>query len=171
MKKHMRALVINSLIGVCLTLFFIVSATSAAEPGNSVMVNVDNFVRAETAAQFDRMLEMSGGVNKWIHFYQQTPLDKQTVIRMNRDTLYSAAIVDISKGATLTLPDAGGRYMSVMVVNEDHYVNKVIHKPGEHKLTVKEFGTPYVNLSVRTLVDASDPADISGALQEVHQAA
>jgi hypothetical protein len=43
------------------------------------------------------------------------PLDKQAVIRMNRDTLYSAAIVDISKGATLTIPDAGNRYLSVMV--------------------------------------------------------
>jgi hypothetical protein len=50
-----------------------------------------------------------------------------------------------------------------MVVNEDHYINKVFYEPGEHKLTVKEFGTPYVNLSVRTLVDESDPADIREA--------
>ena len=28
------------------------------------------------------------------------------MIRMNRDTLYSLAIVDISEGATLTVPDA-----------------------------------------------------------------
>ncbi len=28
------------------------------------------------------------GVNKWLHIRQPTPLDQQTVIRMNRDTLY-----------------------------------------------------------------------------------
>ena len=53
--------------------------------------------------------------------------------------------------------------MSIMVVNEDHYVNKVIHEPGEHELTVEELGTPFVVLAVRTLVDASDPADIRKA--------
>ena len=78
-----------------------------------VTVNIDNFVRAETAAQIDRTLEMTGGVNKWGHNRQPTPLDKQNVIRMNRDTLYSFTIVDISKGATLTLPDPGKRYMSI----------------------------------------------------------
>ena len=139
-----------------------------AQNDEMVIVNVDNFVRAETAAQFDRLLAYSGGINKWFHVRQPTPLDQQSVIRMNRDTLYSAVIVDISKGATLTMPDSGERYMSVMIVNEDHYLNKVIHEPGIHKLTMKEFGTPYVNLSVRTLVDASDPVDIklANALQD-----
>jgi hypothetical protein len=39
---------------------------------------------------------------------------------MNRDNLYSGAIVDISTRATLTIPDTGRRYMSVMIVNQDH---------------------------------------------------
>ena len=48
-------------------------------------------------------------------------IDKQTVIRMNRDTLYSFAVFDLAAGpATVTLPDAGKRFMSMMVVNEDH---------------------------------------------------
>nr|WP_231980746.1 DUF1254 domain-containing protein [Tessaracoccus coleopterorum] len=41
---------------------------------------------------------------------------------MNRDTLYSAVILDISEGGTITLPDAGSRYLSVMLVNLDHYI-------------------------------------------------
>ncbi len=127
------------------------------------IVNVDNFVRAETAAQFDRMVKMAGGSNKWSHFREPTPLDKQSVIRMNRDTLYSFAIVDISKGATLTIPDSGKRYMSVMVVNQNHYINKVFHKAGTYKLAMKEFNTPYVLLAARTLVNASDPSDIKAA--------
>jgi hypothetical protein len=35
----------------------------------------------------------------------------------NRDTLYRTAIVDISEGATLNVPDAGDRYMSATIVN------------------------------------------------------
>ena len=90
-------------------------------------VNVDNFVRAETDMQIERMLKATDGVNKWSHNRLPTPLDKQNVIRMNRDTLYSFALVDISKGATVTLPDPGKRYMSLMVINNDGYVNKVFH--------------------------------------------
>jgi len=82
---------------------------------------------------------------------------------MNRDTLYSSAIVDISKGATLTIPETEGRYASVSVINDVHITNKMYHKPGTYKLTMEEFGSPYVNINMRTLVDASDPADIKKA--------
>ncbi len=47
-----------------------------------VLVNTDNFVRAETAAQFDRMNVIAGGVSKMTHFRDPTPLDQQSVIRM-----------------------------------------------------------------------------------------
>jgi len=133
----------------------------AAEP---VVVNVDNFVRAETAAQFDSTLKYSNGeVNKLVHIREPQPLDKQSVIRMNRDTLYSGAIVDISEGATLTIPETNGRYVSVMIVNEDHYINSVYDDPGTYELTMDEFDTPYISLTIRTLADASDLADIKTA--------
>lgn len=125
------------------------------------MVNVDNFVRAETARMFDGILVQSGGVNRWLHLRAPTPLDRQTVIRMNRDTLYSSAMVDISGGATVTVPDVGERYLSVMVVNEDHFVNRVLRDPGVHELSVDEFDTPFVNLSVRIFVDPDDPDDVA----------
>jgi hypothetical protein len=127
-----------------------------------VQVNVDNFVRAETALQFDRFLEMYVGdnVNTWAHLRTPSPIDNQTVIRMNRDTLYSSIVVDISEGATLTIPDTGDRYLSIMIVNEDHYINKVYHDAGSYHLAVDEFLSPYVMIAVRTLVDSSDPADI-----------
>jgi len=136
---------------------------SAANATDKVVVNVDNFARVETDMQIGRMLKASGNVNKWSHLRTPTPLDKQSVIRMNRDTLYSFAVVDISKGATVILPDTGKRYMSMMVVNNDGYINKVFHGGGAHRLTVKEFDTPYVVLAVRLLVNASDDADIKAA--------
>ncbi len=70
---------------------------------------------------FEGVLAQSGGVNRWVHLREPTPLDRQTVIRMNLDTLYSAVITDIRDGAVLTIPDAGDRYVSVTMINEDHY--------------------------------------------------
>jgi hypothetical protein len=67
------------------------------------LVNTDNSVRAETARMFDGALAQTGGVDRWLHLREPTPLHRQTVIRMNRDTLYS--VVDISDGATSTSPD------------------------------------------------------------------
>lgn len=131
-------------------------------------VNADNFVRAETDRMFAAVLADAGGINRLNHNRTPTPLDHQPVIRMNRDTLYSAAVVDISEGATLTLPDTQGRYLSAMVVNRDHYVNDVLHEPGEHELTTDRHGTDVVLVAIRTLVDPADADDVASvnALQD-----
>jgi hypothetical protein len=150
----------NLVLAVAATLFLGPMAYAADTP---ITVNVDNYARSETDMQIDRMLKMEKSVNKWTHNRLPTPLDKQTVIRMNRDTLYSFATVDISKGATITMPDAGKRYMTLMVINNDGYINKVFHGGGTYKLTMKEFNTHYVVLGVRTLVKATDDADIKAA--------
>lgn len=71
------------------------------------VVNVDNFARAESNRMFRFILRDSGGVNEWLHNRVPTPLDHQPVIRQNRDTLYSGAIVDLTASTTLTIPDTG----------------------------------------------------------------
>ena len=125
------------------------------------VVNVTNFERAETDRMFAAIQAQAGGVNQLFHNRAPTPVDRQTVIRMNRDTLYGGAVVDISAGATIVVPDAGRRYLSVMIVNQDHYINQVFHKPGRYDLTVEEFGTPYVLAAARVLADPADPADVA----------
>ena len=133
-----------------------------------VIVTVDNFVRAESDRMFASFEADAGGVNRLKHNRAPTPIDHQPVIRMNRDTLYSGAVVDISAGATLRVPDAGGRYISVMVVNQDHYINRIFHERGEYRLTVDEFETPWVAVAARILVDPGDPDDVAAvnALQD-----
>ena len=130
-------------------------------------VTVDNFVRAETDRMF-AALSAQAPINGLVHHREPASIDDQPVIRQNRDTLYSSAIVDISEGATLSLPDAGDRYLSVMVVNNDHYINDVIHDAGDHELTVDRFDTDYVLVAARILVDPNDPADLDAvhALQD-----
>lgn len=92
-------------------------------------------------------------------------VEKQTVIRLNRDTLYSFAVVDISGGAMLAVPDAGERYLSVMVVNEDHFINQVFHDSGQLRARGQDLDSPYVVVG-RTLVDPCDPSDLA-AMAEV----
>jgi len=135
---------------------------AASEP---IAVNVDNFAHAQADMEFEGILKLSGGINKWQHNREPTPIDKQNIIRMNRDTLYSFAIIDISKGATVTLPDAGDRYMSLMVINNDGYVNETFHGAGTYELTTEKFDTPYVAAGVRILANAEDAADV----QKVHE--
>jgi hypothetical protein len=124
-------------------------------------VNADTFARAETHRMFADLQRDAGGVNRLLHNREPASVEHQTVIRMNRDTLYSFAIVDVSQGATLTMPDPGGRYLSAMVVDEDHYINRVLHDPGEHRLSSEELGSDHVCVALRTLVDPRDPDDLA----------
>ena len=109
-----------------------------------IPVTIDNFARAASDIELDKYVTLAGGVNRFYHFREPTPVENQPTIRMNRDTLYSTVVVDISEGATLTLPEAGERYMSAMVVNQDHYINQVFHGGGAYRLDLDTFDTPYV---------------------------
>ena len=127
----------------------------------AIEVTVDNYARAEVASQVDRFLGFGAGVNEWTHIRRPTPLDQQSVIRMNRDTLYSVAVVDAAGGVTVTVPDAGGRYLTVMVMDEDGYVVTVLHDPGVHRLGADLVGGGYALLITRILVDPTVPADVA----------
>jgi hypothetical protein len=107
----------------------------------------------------------SGGFGKFIHDREIMPIDKQAVVRANRDTLYSAAVFDLYAGpVTVTMPDAGKRFMSMMVIDEDEYATLVFYGAGTHPLTKKLTGTRYVLVGIRTFVDPADPKD----LKKVH---
>lgn len=154
----------KTILCLVFTLLLLPSAHLVAQQ-ESTQVNVLNYVRAKTALHFDRVIKRSGGTNKWSHVRVPIPLDQQRSRRMNRDTLYSSSVIDISQGATLSMPDSGQRYMSATVINENHYINKIFHGPGEHKLNLEEFDSPFVLLTVRVLVNANDAQDIKIANQ------
>jgi hypothetical protein len=129
-----------------------------------IPVNPENFVRAESDLYFGAVVK-NGGFGKFDHTRDPAPLDKQTVIRLNRDTLYSAAVFDLEAGpVTITLPDAGNRFMSMQVIDEDQYTHAVRYGAGSYTFTRQEIGTRYVVIAARTLVDPSNPAD----LEKVH---
>ena len=122
-------------------------------------VNVDNFKRAESDHYFSTFTK-EGGLGKFVHRREPADIDKQDVIRMNRDTLYSSAVVDLDASpATVSLPEPIGRFMAMQVINEDHYTVTVIYKAGAHSFTKEQVGTRYVLFLVRTFVDPGDSAD------------
>jgi hypothetical protein len=131
----------------------------------AIPVTIDNFARAESDLYFGGILKDSGGIGKFLHRREPARIDKQTVIRLNRDTLYSSAVFDLDAGpVTITLPDAGKRFMSLQIINEDHYVPEVVYGKGNTTLTRDKVGTRYVAVAIRTLVDPMDPKDI----EQVH---
>jgi hypothetical protein len=139
-------------------------AAKAAAP-NPITVTPDNFTRAESDLMFAGLVKQ-GGLGKFFHYRSPTPLDQQTVIRMNRDTLYSGAICDLDAGpVTITLPDAGKRFMSMQIINEDEYTPMVVYGQGDYTLTKEKIETRYVLVALRTLIDPSSPQD----LDEVHK--
>lgn len=83
------------------------------------------------------------------------------MIRPNRDTLYSAGVFDLDAGpVTIMLPDAGSRFMSLQVIDEDQYTPAVFYGAGNYTLSKDRIGTRYVLVALRTLVDPNDPNDV-----------
>jgi hypothetical protein len=79
---------------------------------------------------------------------------------MNLDTLYSGAVVDTSKGATVTLPEVpAGRFISAQIIDNDHYCPATFYEAGPHRI---ESDTRYAAVVVRIQVfDPKDPAEVA----------
>jgi hypothetical protein len=151
--KYPRTAVL-ALIGLaCLA----TNAASAAEK-----VTVDNFVRAETDMTMKRYVAQ-GAFGKFLHIRGMTPIDKQNVIRMNRDTLYSIGVFDLTTPVTIVKPDHGKRYQSMQVIDQDHSMLPIEHGAGTFTLTREKVGTRYVIVLLRTFADPNDPADLKAA--------
>ena len=158
-------------IFICCTFFIVLagSVLNAQQDGNNkdaannqivkaVPVAWDTFVRAETDKMFKTYVGI-GGLGKFFHIRSLTPIDKQDVVRMNRDTRYSIGVFDLTNPVTVTLPDSKGRYISMQVINEDEYTKSVEYNATEYTLTKEKVGTRYVCLIVRILVNGEDAKD------------
>ena len=138
-------------------------AQSASGP---IPVTVDNYVRAETDKTFAGLIAMGDGIGKFHHNREMVPVDVHVVQRGNRDTLYSTAVVDLDAGpVTITLPDAGTRFMTMIFIDEDHYVHDVMYGRGTYAMSKDKIGTRYALAAVRILVDPNDPKDV----EQVHR--
>jgi hypothetical protein len=127
-------------------------------------VTIENLVRAESDTMFRATMAGYGiGTGELIHERKTVSAsDAQPIIRANQDTLYSAIVMDLSQPAVITLPQADGRFQSMLVISQDHY-NFVEASPGTYKLTEEEVGTRFAFILFRTFVNAADPDDLAAA--------
>ena len=145
-------------------LLFVLSSLVLAAPtmaASPVPVNSDNFARAESDLYFANTIARYG-LGKLGHERAMAPIEAQPIIRLNRDTLYSGGVFDLDAGpVTLTLPDPDKRFLSLQIIDEDHYTHGVHYGGGVHTLTRKDIGTRYVFVGIRTLANPNDAADLA----------
>jgi len=128
------------------TLLFLFSVLANSAQAESVK-NISGFFSSEgrivTHASYPtdetsrQMLQMQSavGINQLVHKRKLAPTDDQSVVRMNRDTYYSMGVVDVSEGATITLPATPeGKYMSFQPVTEDHRIQPMSYGSGTYEL-------------------------------------
>jgi hypothetical protein len=143
-----------------IALIFVLSDAAHAQ---TVPVTVDNFVRAESDRYFADNVKR-GGLGKFRHDREIASVDSQPVIRYNRDVLVSSAVFDLDAApVTITMPDPGKRFMSILVVSQDHYAPIAAFGAGAHRLTRENVGTRYATVALRTFADPSDPKDMAAA--------
>jgi hypothetical protein len=153
----------NHFVQIC-TAVLLAAATASvalaqAPSVATVPVTPDNFNRAETDIVFAGGVK-SHGLGNFEHHREPIAIDFR-IVRPNRDTLYSLGVFDLEAGPlTITLPEAGNRFMSMQVIDEDHYTPNVFYGAGTHTFIREQIGTRYVSLGVRILVDPIDPKDI-----------
>ena len=127
-------------------------------------ITIHNLMRAESDTMFRLgMQQYDIGIGELAHIRKVASANEpQPVIRPNQDTMYSAAVVDLSKPVTVTLPEGDGRFQSVLVISQDHF-NFAYAEPGSYELTEEEVGTRFAMLLFRTFIDAGDPDDVPRA--------
>ena len=155
-------------ISVAIALILLTLGSASLKAGEkpsaaSVPLTLEQFPTAETHHMMKVAIDNFDCFGQWAHLRGFTPLDQQTVVRMNRDTLYSSIVLDLTEPATLIKSDTEGRYQSVLVMNEGHFAKLVAYEPGEYELTQEDMGSRYVAIIARTLVDAEDPEDVAAA--------
>ena len=126
-----------------------VSAPTLAAPVTSVAdffqsdgmtATVENYPTLETSRQL-LIAQGRAAVNEIAHNRKLTPTDDQPVVRMNRDTYYSFAVVDVSAGASITIPPLPeGKYVSVQPVTMDHRIQPMSYGSGTFELAT-HYGT------------------------------
>jgi len=154
----MKQAVLSGLVLICTA---IGGAQTQSLAGDAVTVTADNFNRAETDMYF-AMFVKRGELGKFVHL-RDLPLEG-TGVRPNRDTFYSEGVFDLDAGPVkITLPKSGKRFMSMMAINENHYVFEVAYGGGNYTYTRAEVGTRYLFVALRTLVNPADPQDVKQA--------
>lgn len=132
-------------------------------PGPPIAVTVENYVRAESDAGLVSYQNSMKCFGKLVHQREFYSVDNQLTVRVNRDTYYSFGVFDLTSPLTIVIPESENRFLSLMLINQDHSILPTIYKPGTYVFTKQDIGTRYLSVVCRTFSDANDPEDVKNA--------
>jgi hypothetical protein len=128
-------------------------------------VSQESYPTDETSRQILKTQSLVG-VNKFQHSRQLVKKENQPVVRMNRDTYYSMAVIDVSKGGSITMPEIPkGKYMSVQPITEDHRIQAMMYGPGTFDLTTHIGTHIYIIVRLDATFSESEVAEIQNKMK------
>jgi hypothetical protein len=134
MKKLITSTVITIALSTVCGLANAGIAIDGKDYKNTIPVTDANFTEVEAEVNFLKW-KNKDAMNKLFHLTVLTPAGEMPTVRMNRDTLYSAALVDASNSFTVHMPDQG-IFTSVLVIDQKGYSQDYIWKPGSHTVSI-----------------------------------
>lgn len=152
---------LNSLVTL-IALSFAGSSIASPSTADTPEVTMENYVEAETDWYFAGV-QKNTAVNQWIHD-APVSIDNQQVIRSNRDVVYSIAIVDVSKGATFTVPNSE-HYQIIHLMDEQHLSHRVVSRGESQTISADDINGEYVYLLARTKIAGDDTAERQAQLK------
>lgn len=150
------------------TLILVGGFSHPLQAQETIPVNVENYIRAESDYQIQTYARTLNCFGRLVHQREFYSVDNQLTLRVNRDTYYSFGLYDLTSPVTITKPDPGDRFQSLMIINQDHSISPTIHEGGTFTYTQEKLGSRYMIVIFRTFANPTDPEDqkIAHALQD-----
>lgn len=123
---------------------------------------------SESDFNFKRSLAKAP-VNEWAYQSDLSRVETQQVIRENQDGIYASAVVDVSQGATFTVPE-GDHYQIIQVIDQQNYVAGVVYAGESLTVTPADltFGHHvYLNMRVPILTEEKGGIEETLRLQKL----
>ena len=123
---------------------------------------------SESDFNFKRSLAKAP-VNEWAYQSDLSRVETQQVIRENQDGIYASAVVDISEGATCSIPE-GDHYQIIQVIDMQNYVAGVAYAGDSITITSEDvtYGDHvYLNMRVPILTEEKGGLEETLRLQKL----
>ncbi|MEZ8989734.1 DUF1254 domain-containing protein [Vibrio breoganii] len=117
-------------------------------------MTAEQFLEAESLHFMANMVKREG-INGIFHFTTLAKAEDRWVVSPNNDVVYSMAVVDATKGFTLTMPDTGDRYITAQIVSQEHMSTQLMGG-GVYTFDGSEFKGTHVAIGFRVGTDGSD---------------
>ena len=152
LNRSLTLVVVVSLFAACAEDSAVTELEATVAGPEFIPVTEDNYVQAETDWNFAGQ-QSKASINTWTHNDRVTE-QNQIIIRSNADVVYSTALVDVSEGATLSIPKReNGALQLIHYMDENHLTHGVIYAGESVTVTPDDLTSgEYIYILARTKV-------------------